>query len=66
MSPFTSRSQARWGFTEAGRKALGGKDKVMEWARATDYEDLPDHVVSKREAKREAKRRAAQRALKGK
>ena len=63
--PFASRQEQKWAFTQAGTKALGGKAKVMEWAHATDYEDLPDKVTSKREAKREAKRRAAMRALKG-
>lgn len=63
--PFKSRSQQRWAFSEAGRKALGGKEKVMEWAHATDFTDLPERVSAKAEAKREQRRRAAARALKG-
>ena len=40
--PFLSRQQAKWAFTPSGQKALGGMDKVKEWAVATNFEKLPD------------------------
>lgn len=33
--PFKSRAQRRWAYSEAGEKALGGKNKVAEWENAT-------------------------------
>ena len=42
--PFESKAQNAWAHTPAGTKALGGKAKVKEWERATDYSDLPVHV----------------------
>ena len=46
--PFRSRSQERWGFTDAGKKALGGEAKVKEWADSTDQGSLPAKVGSRR------------------
>jgi hypothetical protein len=42
--PFKSDAQNAWAHTPAGTKALGGKKKVKEWERATDYSSLPEHV----------------------
>lgn len=42
--PFLSGAQSRWAFTPAGKKALGGTEKVKEWADATDYSKLPERV----------------------
>ena len=40
--PFLSKAQNSWGHTPAGIRALGGKAKVKEWEKATDYADLPE------------------------
>jgi len=40
--PFKSKRQARWAFSKAGRKALGGRKRVKEWAHATNYSRLPE------------------------
>lgn len=42
--PFKSAAQNAWAHTLAGTKALGGKKKVKEWERGTDYARLPKHV----------------------
>ena len=42
--PFSSEAQRRWGNSEAGRKALGGKKKVDEWNKASKGKKLPEHV----------------------
>ena len=48
--PYLSRSQSRWAHSPAGTKALGGKEKVSEWDRATDFNDLPERKPMKRHA----------------
>jgi hypothetical protein len=50
--PFKSKAQERWASTPEGKKALGGQSAVDEWAKATDYSKLPDHVKPKRKTKR--------------
>lgn len=45
--PFKSEVQRRWAYTKEGTKALGGKEKVAEWERATGNKKLP-RVVSKK------------------
>ena len=40
--PFVSKKQASWAFTPSGVKALGGQEKVKEWADSTDYANLPE------------------------
>ena len=42
--PFKSSAQNAWAHTKAGTKALGGKKKVKEWDKDTNYENLPEHV----------------------
>ena len=42
--PLKSKAQNRWAHTPAGVKALGGKKKLKEWEKDTDYENLPEHV----------------------
>lgn len=39
--PFKSEAQRRWAYTKEGTKALGGKEKVLEWEKATKDKDLP-------------------------
>jgi len=39
--PWRSVQQARWGHSPAGLKALGGKEAVGEWDRATKGKKLP-------------------------
>lgn len=41
---FKSKAQNAWAHTPAGTKALGGKKKVKEWEKDTDYENLPEKV----------------------
>lgn len=36
--PYHSKKQASWAHTEAGKKALGGEQKVHEWDEATKRE----------------------------
>lgn len=33
--PFKSEAQRRWAYTKQGTKALGGKEAVQEWEKAT-------------------------------
>lgn len=33
--PFKSETQRRWAYTKQGTKALGGKEAVAEWEKAT-------------------------------
>ena len=42
--PFVSTQQRRWGYTQAGTKALGGKKAVAEWEKATGNKKLPKYV----------------------
>lgn len=46
--PFVSRAQERWGFSPAGKKALGGAESVKEWADSTDQSSLPERKMAKR------------------
>ena len=39
--PYKSDAQRRWAHTAAGIKALGGKNKVREWDRASKGLKLP-------------------------
>jgi hypothetical protein len=40
--PFESRAQQRWGHTQEGIKALGGKTAVAEWDRETKGKKIPE------------------------
>ena len=42
--PWKSKQQAKWGHTEAGKKALGGESAVEEWDSATKGKKLPQKV----------------------
>ena len=33
--PFVSQQQRKWAYTKEGTKALGGKNAVQEWEKAT-------------------------------
>lgn len=46
--PFKSHKQARWAFANPQR--LGGHEKVMEWAKETDFSSLPEQAEKKAEA----------------
>lgn len=39
--PYTSLQQMKWAHTKKGTKALGGKEKVAEWDRASKGIKLP-------------------------
>jgi len=39
--PFVSKAQQRWGWSAAGRKALGGTEAVKEWQGETPH-SLPE------------------------
>lgn len=40
--PYRSKAQERWAHTPEGEKALGGKDRVAEWDRASRNLRLPE------------------------
>lgn len=42
--PFKSQAQRKWAYTKEGTKALGGKQAVAEWEKATGSKKLPKHV----------------------
>jgi hypothetical protein len=42
--PYQSEAQRRWAHTEAGTKALGGKEKVKHWDKESKGKDLPEKV----------------------
>ena len=42
--PFKSQAQRKWAYTKEGTKALGGKEKVKEWEKATGDKKLPKKV----------------------
>ena len=42
--PWKSESQRKWGNSPAGIRALGGKQNVAEWNRATGNKKLPQRV----------------------
>ena len=45
LKPWSSKAQAAWGHSEAGKKALGGESAVKEWDSATKGKKLPEHVA---------------------
>lgn len=44
MKPYASEAQRRWAHTEAGTKALGGKESVKHWDKESKGKDLPEKV----------------------
>lgn len=46
--PFKSEAQRKWAMTKEGTKALGGKQAVQEWIRATGNKKLPPVVPKKK------------------
>ena len=46
--PFKSEAQRRWANTPAGTRALGGKQAVAEWERATGNRPLPKYAPKKK------------------
>ena len=44
MKPYQSDAQRKWAHTEAGTKALGGKEAVKEWDSATKGKRLPEKL----------------------
>ena len=46
--PFRSEAQRRWAYTKQGTKALGGKEKVKEWEKATGNKKLPKVAPKKK------------------
>lgn len=45
--PYISQQQRKWAHTEAGTKALGGKDKVAEWDAESKGKKLPEKASMK-------------------
>lgn len=45
--PFVSQKQRAWAYTKEGTKALGGKQAVAEWERATGNKKLPKYAKKK-------------------
>lgn len=39
--PFKSQAQRKWAYTKEGTRALGGKQAVAEWKKATAGKKLP-------------------------
>lgn len=46
--PFKSEAQRKWAYTKQGTKALGGKQAVAEWEKATGDKKLPKRVSKKK------------------
>ena len=46
--PFKSEAQRRWAMTKEGTKALGGKQAVAEWEKATGNKKLPKYASKKK------------------
>lgn len=46
--PFKSEAQRRWAYTKEGTRALGGKEKVVEWERSTRNKKLPKVAPKKK------------------
>ena len=46
--PFKSQAQRKWAYTKAGTKALGGKQAVAEWEKATGNKKLPKYAPKKK------------------
>ena len=45
--PYVSKQQQKFFHTEAGIKALGGKEKVKEWDKKSIGKKLPKNAFSK-------------------
>lgn len=45
--PFVSTQQRKWAYTKEGTKALGGKQAVAEWEKATT-KPLPKYAPKKK------------------
>lgn len=45
--PFRSEAQRKWAYTKQGTKALGGKEAVKEWEKATGNKKLPKYANKK-------------------
>jgi hypothetical protein len=45
--PRKSQKQRAWGHTPEGTKALGGKQAVAEWEKATGNKKLPKYAKKK-------------------
>ena len=45
--PFKSEAQRKWAHTKEGTKALGGKQAVEEWTKATGNRKLPKYAPKK-------------------
>lgn len=66
--PWKSKSQAAWGHSPAGIKALGGSKAVAEWDAATTKGSLPDkvrHPVAKKKSTSMAKQKKLSDTLTG-
>lgn len=46
--PYKSEAQRRWAHTKEGTRALGGKQAVAEWDRATGNKKLPKVAPKKK------------------
>lgn len=46
--PYKSAAQRRWAHTPAWTKALGGKNKVKEWDKASKGQHPPERVKKKK------------------
>ena len=46
--PFVSSKQRAWAHTKEGTRALGGKQAVAEWERATGNKKLPKVAPKKK------------------
>lgn len=54
--PYESDAQRRWAHTKAGKKALGGEEKVHEWDEASKGKRLPEHAPKHKEKHTDGKR----------
>jgi hypothetical protein len=45
--PYKSDAQRKWAHTPAGTKALGGKNKVKEWDKASKGRKTPERASKK-------------------
>jgi hypothetical protein len=46
--PYKSKKQETWAHTPSGMKALGGKEKVKEWDKASKGMKLPATAKKKK------------------
>lgn len=46
--PFKSEAQRKWAYTKEGTRALGGKQAVQEWSKATGNKQLPKYAPKKK------------------